>query len=215
MGALMDRKAVLLATIESALSLEPKGGRLSAKKVNDLGRRLGLSDEDVFEFVRQLSSEGAIDLEWGGNVKSVRPETKRPSIHLEEGATYVGDGASANNAAIGAHARVLTANESDQKLIPIVAQLTVAIEKLTLESASLQAEYLKAFQQVISLNQSMVQQLLKGEKVDKSGLKEKMDEAEGALKITDHMITIGANFAARWPMLHQVYEALKNYLGVY
>jgi hypothetical protein len=141
----MDRRGILLQTIESALKLESPDGLLSAQTVNDLGRQLGLTDRDTFEFVRQLSDEDAIELDWGGNVRSVRRSKERPSIHLEKGAIYIGDDTSIHNAAVGAGARVRIAGGSDQNLIPIVAQLTAAIEKLTAESASIQGENLKAF----------------------------------------------------------------------
>jgi hypothetical protein len=63
----------------------------------------------------------------------------------------------------------------------------------------------------------MQQQLLKGEKPDKSGLAEKLDEAEKGLSLVERAGTVGTAVATRlpqvWHTLHEVYGALRIYLG--
>ena len=212
----MDRKTILLSTIELALQLQSPPGPLASDHVNNLGQ-LGLSDQDTFELVRQLSANGEIELEWGGKIKSAHRHHSSSSIYLGPNATYVGAGAQIHHSAVGAHAQVQLPQTSQIIKAEILASLTAALDKLSGETAKISADQQQNYQQLTELTRTMQQQLVKEEKPDKNQLSQKLDEADKALSVLEKAEKLGTSVAPHvprlWELLHHAYSTLSIYLG--
>jgi hypothetical protein len=217
----MNQKAVLLATIEAALEFRAQSDPLPAQEVSRLGQQLGLSDESTYDFIRQLSAEGKVNQEWGGAVRSARTEPSARSVYLGPNATYVGERAQVQNSAVGASAHVQIAPQSFQMTeegrAQIVAWLTVPIEKLTVELASMTQAQQETYRQLIEPTKVIQQQLLPTEKADKNILAEKLGEADKALGVLEKAGKLGTAAAPYlpqlWNMLHHAFQSLSGYLG--
>jgi hypothetical protein len=218
----MDQKAVLLSTIESALQLQSPPAPLSADHVNRLGRQLGLTDQQTFEFIRQLSAEDEIDLAWGGTVRAVRRH--KPSIYLGPNATYIAENVQFHApAAVGAGASIRISNAPEQDRAEIVAALTAALDKLTAESARISDEHQRNYQQLADLTRTIQQELLaqdKNDKLDKpeaSTLTQNLEKANKTLDAIEKAEKLGTSVAPHlpylWNLLHHAYAAVSTYLG--
>jgi hypothetical protein len=213
----MDRKPLVLATIESTLMLQTRADLLSAEQVNELGRQLGLTDRDTFELVRQLSVDDKINLEWGGKVKKAMPKQELHPIHLEQGATYVGPGAQINQSAVGSNASVAISGLSEKNLTEIIAALTSTNVKLSAISDGVPAEFREEFQKLTDAVKQIQQQLLSSEKPEKETLGKRLDEAGKALSVLEKAGNLGMMAAAHlpqiWETLHHAFQTLGNYIG--
>jgi hypothetical protein len=99
----------------------------------------------------------------------------------------------------------------------IVAWLTVPIEKLTVELASMTQAQQETYRQLIEPTKVIQQQLLPTEKADKNILAEKLGEADKALGVLEKAGKLGTAAAPYlpqlWNMLHHAFQSLSGYLG--
>ena len=213
----MDKKAVLLATIESALKLQPSAAPLSAEQVGELGQKLGLSVRDTLETVRQLSADEEIDMEWRGKVRGVRRKPEGASISLGPNAIYIGPLTHIQNSAVGAGAHVEVSKAPQEDLTQIVGKLTAALDSLSVYLSGATAEQQQTCRRLLDVTEATQQQLLQNDEPDKASLGRQLDEADKALGLLEKAGKLGATITPQlplaWDMLRHAYRALSVYLG--
>jgi hypothetical protein len=80
----------------------PKSRRptFPASQVNRLGNSFGLTETQLLQLPARLTEPGEVELQWGGNVKVMRPRPIGHFIHVERGGTFV------QNSVVGAAGHV-------------------------------------------------------------------------------------------------------------
>jgi hypothetical protein len=218
----MDQKAVLLATLEAVFDTRsPNDPPLPAETINKLGRQLGFSDETTFHLIGQLSAEGKVALEWGGDISSVRRDVSPLSVYLGANATYLGPGAQVHGSAVGANAQVQAPHESqnlDANMVKIVAALTASIDKLASQLTGTTGEQRQTGEQLIEIAKGLQEKLLENDKSDKSALSKKLGEADQALGVIAKAGKLSAAAAPylpqMWSVVHTAVRSLSAHLGI-
>ena len=102
--AQFDPATLLLETLRSVSEASRLPEALPASQVNRIGISRGFTDTELLRLLTSLSDSGEVELQWGGNLKVMRPRPTGHVIHLERGATLVQNSVIGAGAAVGSNA---------------------------------------------------------------------------------------------------------------
>lgn len=95
----------MLRAVYSALELNHSDA-LEANLVNEMGRNLGLTADDVTKLSEQWQSEGLINLHWGPKLSLTPKGRDKATDASPSGSVYIGSNAIVVTAPIGSNAAV-------------------------------------------------------------------------------------------------------------
>jgi hypothetical protein len=215
----LDNRTLLLETLKSMLQTSRKVA-ISASETNDVGLSLGLAEAETLQLIRQLDAEGYVQIEWGGAVKLLsRSESK--TIHLDKGATYIGDGAFIGaGIAVGSNAMAAGAvryfQSTSQTQMQAISDLTAAISLLTHLTGRMQSEVTPELKTLIEETRAVLPELRK-DAPDKNKIKDRLDEVDKATGILSKVVTMASGASQVSPqvldLFHKGWQAIASFIG--
>jgi hypothetical protein len=213
----IDTRAIFLATLETIAKNSPTRDTFSSAEINDIAGHLGLTPAETLQLIRQLNTDGRVKAEWGGDVRLI-PQRESKSIHLGEGAVFVGEGANVGpGTAIGANAMAAGATRTapaDQA--QAITALTAALAILTQSIAATPTQAHPELTQLVQQTQAMLPEL-RSANPDKDTLKEKLEDADKTLDVISKagtMLTAAApHLGPALGMLHSGFSFFLHLFG--
>jgi hypothetical protein len=216
----IDSAALLLEVLRSASQPSGFAETLSASQVNRIGNSLGLTNTQLLQLLTWLSKSGDVELQWGGNVKVIRPKQTTPSIHIERGGTFVQNAEIGAGAAVGSNAmaagavRISGARQQDQ--LDAIAKLTAAITLMSDSLSQLEGETRRQVENAVEETQEILPEL-RNDQPDKSYLTPRLEKVDKVLGVLAKITTIGSATLPGLPqavgLMHQGLAAALRLLG--
>jgi hypothetical protein len=216
----LDPATLLLETLRSASEASTLPEDLSASQVNRIGKSLGFNDTQLLRLLARLTESGDVELQWGGNVKVIRPNPTGHSIHLERGATFVQNAEIGGGAAVGSNAMAAGAvrgpSRAEQDQLEAVAKLTAAITLMSDSLSNLEGETRRQVENAVEHAQEILP-ALRSDRPDEGDLNPRLKKADEALGILSKVTTIATATLPGLPqainLLHQGLAAAFKLLG--
>lgn len=218
--AQFDPATLLLETLRSVSEASRLPEALPASQVNRIGISLGFTDTELLRLLTSLSDSGEVELQWGGNLKVMRPRPTGHVIHLERGATLVQNSVIGAGAAVGSNAMAAGAvrgpSPREKDHLDAIAKLTAAIMLMRESLPQLEGETRRQSEHAVEEAQEILPKL-QTDQPDKGDLAPRLKKADEVLGILTKVTTIASATFPGLPqainLMHQGLTAAFRLLG--
>lgn len=183
-----NKNTAMLRAVYSALELNHSDA-LEANLVNEMGRNLGLTADDVTKLSEQWQSEGLINLHWGPKLSLTPKGRDKATDASPSGSVYIGSNAIVVTAPIGSNAAVGHHASTGPVKIEVgncIGDLVAALASLHQIENQLNPEEQETAKALTDEMQSVLQETTTAEKTatkpDKASLEKKLDRANGLME---------------------------------